>query len=1158
MDVTEKDIKNVDFALLKKDTTIKGIVKLPEGRIAPREGITVSITAENDALDFVSEKTVVISAGNSAVEYEIEVPSIDNYQIKYTIKSMGGYVTSGYYSEEGTVGRKECSTPINCSFGSLTGINLNLIPGMEIRGKVSLPPGQEVNRKDFWMWVVASNENYESTAYVTIPEGSSGATYSVYVPEGDDYVVSYSLLPLYGEYIEKGYYNSSATTANKNCATKLNVAKNNSGIDLALIPVDRIISGRVSLPDGTAAIPYSIRVPSNNRGNGYRVGYSVTSGNTNGLYYENGYFSRFGTTSDINDASIIDVSTRNSSDRDMTLITDDIKPVEAIMLDKYQVTLQSGGTVKLKVKHLPEDATNKTIKWSTGNTNIAEVSSEGVVKAKAAGTTVITATSNNSVMTAFTVKVVPAEEEGLGIDKLSISLNPGERKQLHAIFNPKVEDNSVVWASDNTEVADVTEDGLVTAVKSGFAVITATSTKDSSVVAECSITVITPVNSVEIDRTELKIKVGYKEQLTARALPNAASYKGISWTSSNERVVKVSQSGEVTGVGIGTAVVTASSIYNPSVKVECEVTVVPVPVEKIILDRESVSLYPEDYILITADILPLDATDKRVEWKSKDNSIATVTSDGLVKAVDFGETEIIATSLYGASIKAECVIKVIPRPVTKVAFKTAVETISINTSKILEATVLPTNATNKTLIWTSSNEDIATVSKDGLVTGKKAGTVEITAAWEDDPRVKTVCTVTIEAIKVLGVSLNIRNTTLNAGERIRLVAKITPENATNKEIVWTSSNNQIAKVSSTGMVTAVSAGTVTITAASKEDQRIKNVCTITVREIVVSDISLSRNSVTLAVGETITLDANIYPSNAHNKDLDWKSSNSSVAQVSSGGVVKAKTVGTAIITVTSKANSSCKDTCTIYVEEALPTPTEPVYDPGVIPGAGGGDVPIVSIDETPSPSATPTPTPSGTSSPAVTQTPTQGNDKPGSLDSFIDIKGHWAADFFEDLLQKGIVSGYPDKTLRPNAPITRAEAAVMVMKAAGFEISKNTVLTCTDKDTVPDWAKAYVATAMYKGVVKGYEDASFRPSNRLTRQETVVLVLRAFEIEEAKDKTLSFADSNTIPAWSAGYRKKTVELGIIKGYSDNTFGSQREITRAEVATIISKCMQLKK
>jgi len=93
-------------------------------------------------------------------------------------------------------------------------------------------------------------------------------------------------------------------------------------------------------------------------------------------------------------------------------------------------------------------------------------------------------------------------------------------------------------------------------------------------------------------------------------------------------------------------------------------------------------------------------------------------------------------------------------------------------------------------------------------------------------------------------------------------------------------------------------------------------------------------------------------------------------------------------------------------------------------------------------------------------------------------------------------------------------------------------------------------------VVKGYEDGSFRPSNRLTRQETVVLVLRAFGIEEAQDKTLAFADSDKIPAWSRGYIKKAVELGIIKGYSDNTFGRKGDY-RAEVVTIISKCIQLK-
>ncbi|RXE59077.1 Ig-like domain-containing protein [Acetivibrio mesophilus] len=1166
VDVAKKDIQNVDFALLKKNRTIKGTIKLPEGKTASGN-VEVEITAENDVLDFTPQKTVIISKGKSAVEYEITVPSIDNYRIKYTIKSTSeGCVTSGYYAKTGTVGKPELSTLISTISGNVEGINLNLIPGIEIRGRVSLPTGQKVNRNDFWMWVSASNENYESSAYVTISKGGSSANYSLYVPEGSEYVVSYSILPLFGEYVEKGYHNKSVTTANKDSATKYNVTKNISGINLTLLPLDRAISGVISLPDGTASVGYTINVPANNRDNGYQVEYSVVSGNNDGSYNERGYFSQSGTSSDKARTSIIDVSSRNSTGNDMTLLTNAMVPINAIMLDKYQVTVQSGKTVNLKVKYLPENATNKAIKWTTSNTNVAEVSSEGVVKAKATGTAVITARTYNSVMTSFTVKVIPADGEGLSIDKLSISINPGEKEQLEAIFTPRSEDEKVIWKSDNTEVAVVSEKGLVTAKKSGTAVITAVSSKDPSIYATSSVIVITPVTSVEIDKSKLEIKAGYTDKLTAKVLPETASYKGITWTSSDESIVRISQSGEVTAVNIGTAVVTASSIYNPSIKAVCNVKVIPVPVERISLDKETVTLYPDEYILINAEVLPSNASDKRVAWKSDNTSVATVTAEGLVKAVNIGETKIVATSLYDSSKKAVCVIKVVERPVTKVTFKNVPESILVGQSKSLEVTVSPANATNKTLIWSSSDKNIATVTEDGLVTGKGVGTVTITASWKNDPSVKAVCTLKVEPVKVLGIKLKQTNVSLGIGDEIKLVADVIPENATNKDIVWSTSDRNIATVTSDGTVRAISLGKATITATSKESSSIKATCTITVTGLAVSQVKLNSKPSTLTVGSTHKLTVTINPANAADKTLEWSSSDTSVATVSSSGVVTAKRVGTVTITVNSKSKPSCKDSCTIKIVEAAtpsPTPTAVVDEPIVIPGGagGGGGAPIVSIDGTPTPSATPivTATPTAGNTPPVNPStkPTQAPTDSNSLDFFTDIKGHWAADFFADLLKKEIVSGYPDRTLRPNAQITRAEATVMVMKAAGFEVSDSIELTCSDKDSVPAWAKAYIATAMHKGVIKGYEDGSFRPSNRLTRQETVVLVLRAFGIEEAQDKTLTFADSEKIPAWSRGYVKKAVELGIIKGYNDNTFGPQKEITRAEVATIISKCMQLK-
>jgi len=110
--------------------------------------------------------------------------------------------------------------------------------------------------------------------------------------------------------------------------------------------------------------------------------YSVVSGNEGGAYKEKGYFSLAGTSADKAKTSIIDVSSKNSTGNDMTLLADTMVPVDAIMLDKYQVTIQSGKTVNLKVKYLPENATNKTIKWTSGNTNVAEVSSEVLSRQK--------------------------------------------------------------------------------------------------------------------------------------------------------------------------------------------------------------------------------------------------------------------------------------------------------------------------------------------------------------------------------------------------------------------------------------------------------------------------------------------------------------------------------------------------------------------------------------------------------------------------------------------------------------------------------------------------------------------------------------------------------------------------------------------------------
>lgn len=179
------------------------------------------------------------------------------------------------------------------------------------------------------------------------------------------------------------------------------------------------------------------------------------------------------------------------------------------------------------------------------------------------------------------------------------------------------------------------------------------------------------------------------------------------------------------------------------------------------------------------------------------------------------------------------------------------------------------------------------------------------------------------------------------------------------------------------------------------------------------------------------------------------------------------------------------------------------------------------------------------------------------INNFEDVQGHWAKEYFALLLQRGVVTGYPDNTLRPENGISRAEAAVMVVKASDIRLSYSQLLDMEDEDLVKDWAKQFIITAVSNKVIKGYNDRTFRPENKITRCEMIVMILNAFEINKSDYGKTTFADDNEIPEWSKSFVKKAVELGIVKGYEDdNTFRADKEIIRAEAVTIIAKCIEL--
>ena len=249
----------------------------------------------------------------------------------------------------------------------------------------------------------------------------------------------------------------------------------------------------------------------------------------------------------------------------------------------------------------------------------------------------------------------------------------------------------------------------------------------------------------------------------------------------------------------------------------------------------------------------------------------------------------------------------------------------------LTATVTPDNATDKTVTWSTSNEAIATVS-GGVVTGVKAGEVTITAKAGDK---SATCTVTVTAkqstedpddpIVVTGITLDKTTATVEEGATVTLTATVTPDNATDKTVTWSTSNEAIATVSG-GVVTGVKAGEVTITAKAGDKSA---TCTVTVTaattepEVVpVTGVTLNQTAVTLDIDQSITLTAAVAPENATNKAVTWASDKTDVATVDSNGKVTAVAAGTANITVTT-ADGGKTATCAVTVNPA----TEPGTDP---------------------------------------------------------------------------------------------------------------------------------------------------------------------------------------------------------------------------------------
>ena len=649
--------------------------------------------------------------------------------------------------------------------------------------------------------------------------------------------------------------------------------------------------------------------------------------------------------------------------------TPDYTPVTGVSVYPNTLSLTKGGGGKLLTAVvMPYEATNKTVIWSTDDSDIATILSSGntatIYPGKKAGTTTITvvavggtveytATCTVTVTTPVTgVTLYDSKDNTLDSTSNPLELKVGESEMLTAKVEPEdATDTRVNWSSDKTNVA-IVNNGRVTAVAEGTATITATV---GGVKATCTVNV-TPVAVTGVTLTDsegkrhseddpLELNVGATATLTATvssADPDIEpTNQTVEWNSSDESVATVTN-GTVKALKAGTTTITATSAENDNFKDTCEVHVI-VPVTGVTLDMTELAFKltgaesDKKTETLTATVVPGNATDKTVTWTSSDENIVTVacpdkddTTKATVTVVKPGTATITAKA---GDKTATCTVNVTV-PVTGVTLQDPEDkdktlnsesppiNLSVGGTVTLTAIVEPQEpyeATNKNVTWKSSDTAVATVS-NGTVTARGLGEAEITVTTEDG-NYTAKCKVTVSPVTVTGVKLDETKLTLEVGKSKTLKATVEPKDATNKNVTWASSNPDVVTVDpNSGKITAnaVSKEPVIITVTTEEGKKTAT-CEVTVTPIAVTNVRLNKTSFSLQVGSTMELTATVAPENAADKTVTWTSSDENIVTVAcpdkddtTKATVTAKKVGTATITATAGGKTA---TCTVYVTD---------------------------------------------------------------------------------------------------------------------------------------------------------------------------------------------------------------------------------------------------
>lgn len=350
------------------------------------------------------------------------------------------------------------------------------------------------------------------------------------------------------------------------------------------------------------------------------------------------------------------------------------------------------------------------------------------------------------------------------------------------------------------------------------------------------------------------------------------------------------------------------------------------------LNETEVTLYNRKTFKLEAEVKRVvdDAPEKTTfTWKSSDNSIATVSNTGMVTGMGYGDATITCFATDDEYIYAESVFHVV-LPVSGLTVEPSNVTLLITDSKpdegttVLNCIINPDNAYIKDVAWLSSNPDVVTVDETGVLHAVSPGQATITVRSEDPESNSKQATCRVSVLQAVSkITLDTSATSININTNTNLRASVFPENASNKSVIWESSDPKIATVSNNGSVRAVAPGTAKIFCTAADGSGVSAECTVHCIQMMTSvRFDVKERTVTLNLNKTTQLKTIIQPENVTDKTLDWSSSDSKIVSVTNDGKIKAISGGSAVITCTAKDGSAKTASIEVYVPSISVSSTE--------------------------------------------------------------------------------------------------------------------------------------------------------------------------------------------------------------------------------------------